>query len=458
MTTLSSLNSTSSFAITSLADTAATGASTSSVASEEAAAESASAIVTIPSAGVESLVIYTPDGAMAGAPPITTWAGNNNDAISQVMASDYLADSVSGQFHNLGSALLDRFMTTDSDYSQSVSVGSVGQSIASSTQSPQSDINLTVQTASGVKVDIEIQSGNGTLGVTIHSSGTLTGTERNALAGLADGFQKAIDGLSAQPPTLDLSGLMQYDPSVLSSVNMQFKLAGNTLFGVSGNFSENNSTRSLSLTDWAGTMNLKVDTSQSALWGSGAQRSAGIASYLKQFDNANTQGHGNAAFMALFKDAFTQLNSNVGTASQGATPWLAQPEQAMLTGLGDFTASISDTGDTVGTQANTFSYQVSQSTSIDGDAVSQVQQSHLKASYREVLSSSAYDDVVVDDDASSTVKLAMEKGVLMHASLTQSSTQSTRNSEYVDGKLVSDVTMPSTTSASTDLLRKLQSE
>ncbi|HKR42566.1 MAG TPA: hypothetical protein VJU59_23325 [Paraburkholderia sp.] len=150
MTALSSLNSTSSFAVTSLADTAAT-ASTGSVASEEAAAESASAIVTIPSAGVESLVVYTPDGALGGAPPITTWAHDNTDAISQVMASDYLADSVSGQFHNLGSALLDRFMTTGSDYSQSVSVGSVGQSTASSTQSPQSDIKLTVQTASGVQ-------------------------------------------------------------------------------------------------------------------------------------------------------------------------------------------------------------------------------------------------------------------------------------------------------------------
>ena len=127
MTALSSLNSIPSFAVTPPSNTAATGASTSGGVPGESPAECASAIVTIPSAGVESLVIYTPEGAMAGAPPITTWAHDNTDAISQVMASDYLANSASGQFHNLASALLDRFTTTSSDYSQSVSVGAPGR-------------------------------------------------------------------------------------------------------------------------------------------------------------------------------------------------------------------------------------------------------------------------------------------------------------------------------------------
>jgi hypothetical protein len=54
------------------------------------------------------------------------------------------------------------------------------------------------------------------------------------------------------------------------------------------------------------------------------------------------------------------------------------------------------------------------------------------------------------------LKLATDKGILTEASLSQSSSRSTRNSEYVGGKLVSDVTTPTNTSVSTDLLSLLK--
>jgi hypothetical protein len=45
---------------------------------------------------------------------------------------------------------------------------------------------------------------------------------------------------------------------------------------------------------------------------------------------------------------------------------------------------------------------------------------------------------------------------LTKASLSQSNSQTTRNSEFLAGKLVSDVTTPTNTSVSTDLLKLLQ--
>jgi hypothetical protein len=401
-------------------------------------------------------MVYTQEGLMGGAAPTLTATQGSPLGILSLLAEDLRAKSFSGQIQNLGSALLNRFRTDGSDFSQSASFVSTldPNAPAQSEQGALGDIDLTVQTVSGVNVDIQIESEDGTLGVSVHSSGQLSVTERDALANLANGFQQAISGLSASPPTLDLNGLTQYDTSVLSSVKLQVNVSGSPLNNMSASFSEDRASRSLSVTDGSGTMNLSVDTSKSALLGSGAQRDQAIASYLKQFDSANEEGHGDPQMMAMFKDAFTQLNSNVGTSPAGTSP-LAQSEQAMLTGLGDFTASITDSPDVL--DPNAFSYQVSQTTKTQGGTITQTQQSDLKSSYREALSPGAYDEVSISDDASSTVALTTEKGILTRASLNQSRSQSTSKAEYEDGKLVSDVTTPTIdTSSSTDLLAMLK--
>jgi hypothetical protein len=135
-------------------------------------------------------------------------------------------------------------------------------------------------------------------------------------------------------------------------------------------------------------------------------------------------------------------------------------------------------GDTAGSpnpllpnQKDSFSYQVSQSTSTKGDlmngAISQKQQSYLRASYHEALSggqvelgsspaSQNYNYIQISDDASSTVNIQTERGNLLLASLNQTSSQSTRKSEYVRGTLVSDVTTPTSKFNSKDLLALLK--
>jgi hypothetical protein len=398
----------------------------------------------------------------------------NTDPFATLMAHNLASGSLAGQFSNLGSMLLGRFTTTSSDYSQAQTLLSAGAdgSIVPASSVAQGDIDLTVTTASGIKVDIQLESGNGQLGVSIKSSGKLNTAESDAIAKLANGFQQAINGLDSVPPTLNLSGLSQYDTSMLSSVNMQFNLGD-----VSGSFTSNASYQSVSLKDGEGSMNLKVNNGQSALLGSGAQRAQAIASYLKEFDAANSKGHGNADMMALFDSAFTQLNgggetsqqSSSSTSAIGATSgssgqsWLAQAEESMLTGLNDFTGSVTDTtSGTVGSAPGSFSYQVSQTTSVEGTSqngsISQTQESDLKATYQQAESASDsgdYDDVTIDDSASSTVRIATQDGELVKATLDKKSSDSTTNAEYQDGKLVSDVTTPTDTSTSTDLLKVL---
>jgi hypothetical protein len=70
--------------------------------------------------------VYTSEGTLDGAATTFSYTNDNTDAVSSVMATDYTASSVFGQFQNLGSALLDRFQTTGSDFSQLVTVASTG--------------------------------------------------------------------------------------------------------------------------------------------------------------------------------------------------------------------------------------------------------------------------------------------------------------------------------------------
>lgn len=490
MTTLSSLNvATNLAADLTLADSVnpSVAADATNLSREAAlsATASPSSIVTIPSGiGISVLETYTPEGVLSGATPTVSWASDSNDAVTLRMKGDYAAQTMAGHFAGLGSALLDRFKTTGSDYAQSVSVTSASGvgGLTQSSSGPAGKIGLTVRTASGTTVEIALESEDGGLSVSIKSSAALSESERNALAKLSDGFQQAIDGLGAVPPKLDLSGLTQFDTSALASVNFQYSVTGDGDSSISASYAQDSASRSLSVTSAAGTMSMKVDTSNSALWGAGAQRAASVASYLQQFDQANSRGHGNAALMSMFEDGFSQMNDDYGTASGQSlpgtayAPWLQQSDAALLTGLGDFSASITDASTSPNPmrpgEVDSFSYQVSQTTQLAGTdqegTISQRQQSHLSASYHQALSgggkpvltdstaSQNYDYMRIDDSAQSTVQLATQRGVLLNATLNQSSEQKTRDSKYERGELVSDVTTPKTASRSVDLRALLE--
>ncbi|MBP2155612.1 hypothetical protein [Erwinia rhapontici] len=369
---------------------------------------------------------------------------------------------------------------------------SLGQSAAAppvyslpriSTAATQTDNQgtLSVKTASGAEIELT-QASDGS-GVQIKvNKGTLSEAERSALEKLSDGFKKAMEGLTGQPPRLDLSGLTRFNSAVLTSVDLQAKVTGENKLTLA--FHADTNTRSVKSTGTLGTVDISVDMSKRAILGNESQQQRALSQYLKQFDRAQSRGEGNSTLMTMFKDAFTALNSHYDSStpaqSRPQTLYLSltRTDKNMLTGLADFTASVTQTPQSPNpirlSEGDTFSYQVSQTSTLSGTSdqnrhITQKQQSHLTASYHKALTSGLqlaltadrnaqnYFYTQIDDKAESTTEVQYRKGALVSATLDQSASTSTRVQKYVKGELMSDVTTPEQKSTSTDLLGKLQS-
>ena len=211
--------------------------------------------------------------------PALVWERSSSDLMSSKLASNFSNAGNAARFAGLGAALLERFTTDSSSYSQSVmkqtsaTQASSAASVAAQTQlhtKADNQITLSIKTASGAWVDISLGSDNDGLGVQVKvSKGTLSDADRNALAGMAEGFQKAIDGLTAQPPKLDLSGLTKFNTSVLSSVDFHATLG--TTDTQTLDFHADANTRSVKSTGLAGTVDISVDMSKRALLGTDTQ-------------------------------------------------------------------------------------------------------------------------------------------------------------------------------------------
>lgn len=430
-----------------------------------------SVIVTLGSSQAEPDSTYAPSR-----PAALTWANRSTDAVTAMMAGNYGAASLSGRLAGLGKALLDRFATDGSDFSQSVSATALAASGA------HADTTFTIKTASGVTVVLSLKSGDDGLAVTSRSNASLSDTERAAVARLSGAFQKALDGMVASPPKLDLGGLMDFDPKVLASVDMKFDMATDRSTPQTVAFHADSASRSIKTSGDLGTIDMSVDMRSAAILGNPSQRAATIDNYLKQFDKASSRGRADPVLMTMFKDAFTQLNT---IQDDGASALLKTPpriplsanDHAMLTGLADFRASVIQASSTPNPmradEKDGFSYQVSQETQLGGrDAssrtISQRQRSQLTASFHGALSpdlslmltndpkSQNYYYTQVDDSADSQTDIAYRKGRLAQASVTQSASQSTHQAKYIMGKLVEETTTPYARSGTRNLLGLLK--
>ncbi|MFU2315634.1 hypothetical protein [Rahnella sp. PCH160] len=461
-----------------------TTATVTAVASQQAAATQSTSVT------IGQATSSTPVYAITK-PPLV-WENASADLISSKLAGNFSSAGNAARFAGLGAALMARFATEAGSYSQSVLKQTAGSASAVSSAQSQlhtkadNQITLSVKTASGALVDITLGSDADGLGVQVSvTKGTLTEADRTALAGLADGFQKAIDGLTAQPPKLDLSGLTQFDTSVLSSVDLHATLGKITTQTL--DFHADASTRSVKSTGELGTVDISVDMSKRALLGTESQQKQALNQYLKQFSSVGARGNADASLMDMFKDAFTALNSNYGETattykSSGSEPVyfsLTKTDKNMMTGLADFTASVTQTpthktNPMKLSEVDTFSYEVSQASTITGDStqnrnITQKQQSHLVASFHQPLTpglqlnlttdknSQNYLYYQIDDKAESETSVQYHKGALVSAFVDQSASTSTHIQKYVKGWLESDTTTPVETSKTTDLLGKLQS-
>lgn len=439
--------------------------------------------------------------AVQGPDPDATpllWESPARDKITSLIARNFFEPSVFGRFHGLGSALLERFYGDGTDVTQaarqpqhgtdlySPAVAAMARPVAHGQGDNQ--VALTIATTSGAQVKLTLDSGVDGLAVQMKTTGNLNQAERDALAKLADAFQGAIDGMAQNPPQLKLGGLLQFDPTVLTSVDLHtvVKVATEPETTQTLDLHADGARRKVSFSGGAGAVNVNVDMSQVAALGNKAQQARAVGSYLQQVDLAAARGHGDATLVAMFKDAFAEMNSGYDAASlpvaDGARAGkltLSGEDHALLTGLADFDAAITQTSTSINrmrpTEHDGFSYQVSQSTSIGGRGqgdrfIAQHQRAQLRASYHMPAvpggqlrldggpEDQNYDYYQINDNASSDALMAYDQGKLKTASLRQSATQSSHVMKYAMGHLIADRTTPGQRTLQRDLVEALAPE
>ena len=472
-------------------------------------------------AAPSSFVTVSKQGAAAARqatplPPAVAADPGKPADVGALVASNFNAPSLAGKFGGLGVALLGQFkgegavaavsasmqaappVREDGLYGPAAPGAAAVAAAAGAAGVGESQVSLTVTTAGGVKVSLSLESREGALAVRMSSSAEgedeLSSNERAALAGLADAFQQAIDGMAEEPPKLRLEGLTRFDTSALASVDLRASVQLRSEPGKAQtvDFHADAAQRKVSLGGPSGAATVTVDTSKPESLGSGEQQAKALGSYLKQVDQAVSRGHGDPVLAALFKDAFTGMHGNAtapdapsagldGPASgagyaQFGKVQLSAGDHAALTGLADFSATMTQSPEALNPmrpgETDNFAYQVSQDTAIGGRtqgerSISQQQKSELKASYHTPLvpgaalmldsdpKSQNYNYHQIDDSASSQLDLAYREGRMVRASLNQSATQSARVRQYAMGTLVSDITTPGQKTLQRDLLAAL---
>lgn len=422
-----------------------------------------------------------PTYTLAQLSPKSVWERVASDAVTSRMAGNIYAPNLANRFDGLGAALLSRFKLDGSDFSQAVMqlpAGTPADSVKASAFHAQTDnqVALTVTTRSGATVTVSLGNDDDRLAVQIAvTNGKLSDAERDALSNLSGAFQKAIDGLTAMPPRLDVGDLLAFDPKVLASLNLHASVDRGHNDIQTIDLVANDQQRTLTSKSLTGTVNVDVNVADTAMLGSATQQADAVHKYLEQFDAARSRGQGDAALMTMFKDAFAALHSNINA---DETPkirgiQLSTGDHGMMTGLADFSASITQTAvksnPMRSDEVDAFSYQVSQDTKITGASaldrnIKQHQESKLDASFHRSLFadtslmldenrfSQNYFYEQIHDSASSNTEIGYQDGNLTKASITQSADQSRRVQKYELGRLESDTTDPVSNTHTTDVL------
>jgi len=320
------------------------------------AASTAGTRVTLDAAAADAAVYARPSAPGAG--PRRVWAKAGDDGLSELMSrnSGKEAHTLSDRWRGLGGALLKQLADTGERYRQTLAdvvpalpdagatdpaasaanaegTGSADPAAAAAALQQQAlsgvatnatTVSLKVQTRSGQSVELKIGVNSGESGgtrglqVEVSSSGPLSGAERDALARLSDGLDRALEGLGDGVPALDLSGLTGFDADgVLTGLDLRIDHpdASADRPGQLRSFSLQLGAekKSLSLRTTSGEMALEVDAAATSRTTSGApasgRRWSAIDQLLQQVDAAAERSHADAAMTKSFKDAFRQLQA-----------------------------------------------------------------------------------------------------------------------------------------------------
>jgi hypothetical protein len=439
------------------------------------------------------------------APPVSNklaWATPPIDGISQLMENNLKSHSKSGDlsalFSGLGSRLWNDFLATQSDFHQAAVIYRPTQSKAPdadaaaidatnalrNAKSIQNNIGLKIFTASGKEVDIAITFGGDgssikdSLSVDIHTSESLSVAEQVAIAKLSKGFDAALQGIGKDSTQVDVSGLIDFDTKILSSVDLKVRIAPELNALRSLDLHADANRRSFTLQSEAGNVSVNVNLSSPAPLGSADQQQSAVQRYLDQFDAANRRGHGDATLLDQFKDAFSQLHSAYPAAHQ--QPYralfasrLSAEDRSVLSGLADFQASMSgdfDNSATYGfvTEAGHLDYQVAQDTQTRGTdkstglSVAQTQSAILESVFTKSRSGvldteqGNYDIYRINDNTSTTTSFAYANDKLKNATVVTLLNQSEKYEKLVNHKTVAQKDTPYSKQTTEDISTKLQ--
>ncbi len=419
---------------------------------------------------------------------VLLWQRVPSDPLSLLMAGNVTTSALGNRLDQLGAKLMSAIAGGATSYSQSVlrsnpltptSDADLAVQQANLQSSADNRFALTISTASGAKVTVRLGSSDDGLSAEFSvTQGTLTDAERGELGKLADAFQSAVNGLAKQPPAVDFSALTGFDTSLLTSVDLSATLGANGTTPQNISFHADATQRSMHVDGATGKFDVNVDLKNLQAIGSAKAQAAALDAWLTRFDTAQTRGHGDADLMGMFKAAFAGLNSHYPPAPALPRITLNNADTSVLSGLADFSASISQTTKAPNpmrpSETDAFDYQISQSTQIGGKntlnrTIAQQTQATLTASYHRSLwagvplnlttdpKSQNYEYVKVQDAATSNVDVGYRDGLLAHAQTRRSANQSTQVMRYEVGKLVSNVTTPLSGTSTGDLTTLLQS-
>ncbi|MES2611678.1 MAG: hypothetical protein V4679_15630 [Pseudomonadota bacterium] len=426
------------------------------------------------------------------------WEQAPTTAVDQVIGRNASATSQSARFAGLGSALLEQVASTGSSYRQTIVnvaatyspdkiQGKAADAQWAIRSSPSASAALTIKTQSGASVRISIadqrlpvSTGSG-ITVQIDVEGDLTPQEQQALQSLAKGFDEAMEGLTREPPLVNLDGLMKFDSKLLTRVELKSEIYGLNDKGeramvLGTRFTASADSREIELKTLKGTATVKTDLRQSAIWGSAEQKARAVQQYLSRVDKAAERGNGNQELVDLFKSSFAALHGGYGAGDQASGLTRVRPadissdadafseeDHSLLTGMADFKATLLTNRRAINprhtNEIDIFDYKLEQSTQISGGsaanrAITQTQTSDLSAAFHrslrtrrepELSSDSAtqnYYYTQVEDHSSTRMELAYDKDKPVRALLTQTASQFLRTTKVEFNKVVDTLEEP----------------
>ncbi|KAB0583370.1 hypothetical protein [Comamonas kerstersii] len=378
------------------------------------------------------------------------WSNPVQDDISSIMALNSARrrpDGLAAQWRGLGGAVLSQFASNGTAYRQTLvnydasamgtgSAKELDEAALESFSSTVAKASLKVQTRSGTTVELTLAVdrggvlGRNGLQVEIKASGSLSSAEKRALSELAQGLDKALEGLG-QPdkPRMDIAGLASFDRSVLQSVDLSIKNPGEGELLSSFDLHLGSDRNAITYSGALGKVDVGVDVQMLVGKTSDQQRLSSITELLRQVDAAAQRSHADSRLVTLFKDAFNQLHTATGATGtlsrHNPTPGAIDP---MLSGLADFTASFSGTFERTGrfgavVETGSATYQFSQKTTLLPGAhantwtLQQKQSESLVAQYVKSrgdvmldMSSGNYDVFNVNDSTENVTTVTMVEG------------------------------------------------